>query len=299
VPLPSVADLERLLATAESAIRRQLLTAFLRIRRGLPLNELERAIVTQNLNEALDTVGLEPALNALSQTQVLTDAVREAGWYDGLRGLPRAVLQRPMVELSLGANATANPDALEAIRRQNLTRITAITEETRSAIRQALTTGLQRGTPPRELARQLRDVVGLNTRQAAAVEAFRVRLTAQGRDPAQLERMVDRYSRRQLTVRTEAIARTETMAALAEGKRAQWDRLQREGVIQADEWETVFVTAEDERVCPICAPLDGQRDPIGRGPQPPLHPLCRCDRQLTLAGFRAGEKRNRFRRVAA
>ena len=39
-----------------------------------------------------------------------------------------------------------------------------------------------------------------------------------------------------------------------------------------------WVTANDERTCPECAPLDGATWPLDEGPQPPLHANCRCER---------------------
>ena len=43
-------------------------------------------------------------------------------------------------------------------------------------------------------------------------------------------------------------------------------------------WE-VWFTVRDERVCPECGPLHGQRFQRGHGPQPPLHTSCRCIRR--------------------
>ncbi|HEX3723280.1 MAG TPA: hypothetical protein VHV31_10840 [Nitrolancea sp.] len=45
-------------------------------------------------------------------------------------------------------------------------------------------------------------------------------------------------------------------------------------VVTYEQW----ATAEDERVCPECAPLDGAWFQVGFGPQPPLHDHCRCYR---------------------
>ena len=39
-----------------------------------------------------------------------------------------------------------------------------------------------------------------------------------------------------------------------------------------------WVTADDERTCPVCAPLHGQIFAAGEGPIPPLHRSCRCRR---------------------
>ena len=45
-------------------------------------------------------------------------------------------------------------------------------------------------------------------------------------------------------------------------------------------WYDQWYTAEDERVCPECAPLDGQWFEQGSGPAPPLHDNCRCERRV-------------------
>jgi len=54
------------------------------------------------------------------------------------------------------------------------------------------------------------------------------------------------------------------------------------------------VTAEDEKVCPVCAPLDGKIKKDGgwmsKGTlieRPPAHPNCRCQTvvELTKRGF--------------
>lgn len=37
-----------------------------------------------------------------------------------------------------------------------------------------------------------------------------------------------------------------------------------------------WLTARDERVCPICAPRDGKRYPLDTQERPPIHPQCRC-----------------------
>lgn len=74
--------------------------------------------------------------------------------------------------------------------------------------------------------------------------------------------------------RAELIASTEVTRAYAEGNRIAY---RESGVV--DEWE--WRTAADERVCPICGPLDGKQrrlnEPFDIGINaPPAHPRCRC-----------------------
>lgn len=47
--------------------------------------------------------------------------------------------------------------------------------------------------------------------------------------------------------------------------------------LEAEIW-TRWETASDEKVCPICGPYTGHTWKQTEGPQPPLHPNCRCQR---------------------
>ena len=47
--------------------------------------------------------------------------------------------------------------------------------------------------------------------------------------------------------------------------------------LEAEVW-TRWETASDEKVCPICGPYAGHVWKKDDGPQPPLHPNCRCQR---------------------
>lgn len=74
--------------------------------------------------------------------------------------------------------------------------------------------------------------------------------------------------------RARLIAQTETTRAATEGSVRGFEQ---SGVVQQGEW----VTVRDERVCPQCGPLHGQRAPLrgqfsGGQSYPPAHPGCRC-----------------------
>ena len=74
-------------------------------------------------------------------------------------------------------------------------------------------------------------------------------------------------------VRSELIAATEVTRAFHEGNVAAWEQ---SGVVQRERWET----ANDELVCEVCGPLDGEEVELGGsfpgGVTPPAHPGCRC-----------------------
>jgi len=75
-------------------------------------------------------------------------------------------------------------------------------------------------------------------------------------------------------IRAEMIARTEVTRAAVEGERALVRELEKEGIRMVEVW----LTRNDELVCPICAPRNGKYENDGwtRNDGPPAHPRCRC-----------------------
>ena len=141
---------------------------------------------------------------------------------------------------------------------------------------------------PRQIARGLRDVIGLTERQAGWVENFRNKqinermLDGMTFDQAYeaSERATDRYHRRVHRNRTETIARTEILRSVNEGRNQAWNQGVEEGWITPDEWRREWSTEIDGRQCSICGPLNetqvGFRESFPQG-DPPIHPNCRCD----------------------
>ena len=147
---------------------------------------------------------------------------------------------------------------------------------------------------PREVARGLRDVVGLTTQQSGWVRNFRDneinRIMATGKTFDQAftasEKATDRYHNKIHKYRTETIARTEILRASNEGRRQAWDQGVDEGFIDPDTTLKEWSTELDGRECEICAPLDGTQvkfnEEFPEG-DPPIHPNCRCDVLLVEA----------------
>ena len=74
--------------------------------------------------------------------------------------------------------------------------------------------------------------------------------------------------------RAQRIAVTEVTRAYVEGSRIAADEVIEQGIKMIEIWHT----DNDDLVCELCGPLDGE--PVGiawdRGMGPPLHPNCRC-----------------------
>jgi len=139
---------------------------------------------------------------------------------------------------------------------------------------------------PQELGRILRPIIGLTPKQATAVQRFRDSLIVEGVSMQQVEKQTLRYATQLHRFRAERIARTELALAYNHGQYEAIRQAQEQGIIQGKvlkEW----LTADDERVCEFCGPLDGQvigfEETFVTGMKssmttlvPPAHPLCRC-----------------------
>jgi len=95
--------------------------------------------------------------------------------------------------------------------------VTAVNNETRKAIREAIKTGLNQGQSIKEIARDLKPMIGLNQRQHEAVRRLKNKLINAGLPKETIKKRVGRYAEKSLRYRARMIARTETAGALSDG----------------------------------------------------------------------------------
>lgn len=177
----------------------------------------------------------------------------------------------------------ANTAAQRAAERQAASMVTLISEETRAAIRALIVRAISEGIPPYEAARMIRAMVGMNAQQALAAMNYREQLIDSGLSLDRIDLLLERYIAKKVRQRADLIARTEIMDALNDGALEGWKQARADGLLGAGATKEVIVTP-DERLCPVCEPLDGQEQPLdkpfltadGEFMMPPFHPACRC-----------------------
>lgn len=184
----------------------------------------------------------------------------------------------------LGRRPEAGQRAAAWAKTRSASLVREVTDETRAAVRGAVERAVAAGTHPTAAARDVRQIVGLHSRQAAAVSRYRVGLAASGLKPSMVEQRSARYAEQLLRQRAETIARTECFAALNRGRADLWEELVREGVVERGRMVRTWMSARDERTEDVCLALDGQQvgleEPFssieGDIFEPPVHPRCRC-----------------------
>jgi SPP1 gp7 family putative phage head morphogenesis protein len=265
----TVAALTAMLADAEDEVRR----AILRYKSlgSLPDNKLAALEGLKKLQ-----ADIREATSRLHRDQTLlfrktAKASFRQGIYRGIDEFAAAQLPfyRDLTPEGIDKLATrvftiVDTDALDFMTNYNLVLAGDVHRELADGIKRTVMNGVATGKGVEDIARDLGRVV---------------------KDPESFRHAGSKvFSKAQY--RMEVIARTEVLRAHNQGRIKFHDRV---GVRKL-EW----MTMEDERVCPICGPLDGKVYDTGRFPTQPAHPNCRCTSvvawPLVICGGELGAK---------
>lgn len=286
-PAPTLARLEAQLARAARVLEPDTADVFLRaidrVLRAKPLGAIARQLVDGGaLDDLFDELprALQPWADLIEQA-TLTGATQEA---DRLLS-PEYVLDFQLVNersVTYGAERSGSL-------------IRGITSEQRAQVRTIVGRALSRGEHPREAARYIREVVGLDPRSEAAVARMRAQM-AKTLPREQVAARVQEYAGRLRRVRAETIARTEMLTATNKGREATWAEAAAAGYIDRTTAKREWSVGTKEGACPVCRPMHGKRValdepwtlPTGRMVDTPTqaHPRCRCTQLLILPGVR-------------
>lgn len=140
---------------------------------------------------------------------------------------------------------------------------------------------LEHGLNETVMAGRLQQMWALTPHHVDASNRYRRGLQQQDRTAAWVNRMTQRYNNRLLNARLKAISETETLTLFNLGREAQWMRSVKEGILPENTMK-MWITGRDEKVCEVCAPMDGELAALGEVfPDvglyvPAAHPNCRC-----------------------
>ena len=132
-----------------------------------------------------------------------------------------------------------------------------------------------------ELAKKLKDIIGLDERRAAALDNFEAGLREEGLSESVIEARVIRRAEALRRDRAWTIARTETNRALVGGQIETWKQAFRKGLLDKTKMGKLWIVTDDDALCDECEELDGEvvgiDEEFSSGDDgPPLHPNCRC-----------------------
>lgn len=236
------------------------------------------------------TLGVEQRLAEINVSlddlnEILTDAMRSVG---------NRTVSSVGIEMQFDMTM---PDAIEFASQLSGRLITGVEATVRDSIRGVLEQVLQSDMTLQQMRRFVKNRVGLLPAHSQAVTRYFDQLIVDGVDPTRARRLAAEYANRLLNYRADMITRTELAAAQSYGQWAVWKQMQRDGVVPFDSYR-VWLTAQDERTCDLCGPMNLQVAPIDgpwmtpNGPvfvPTDMHPNCRCASGLTFSRGRARE----------
>lgn len=184
-----------------------------------------------------------------------------------------------------------NDRAVRRARANQYELIRGFTDEQRTITRNVVVAGHQRGANPREIARDLRDSIGLTETQEQHVRNYRRALesgdysramgyklrdgradrtmrtlneSGESLSPARIDALTERYRANYVNHRAETIARTEGLRAAHEGSADLMAQAIERGDVTADELETTWHSrARGKRARPDHQAMDEVSTPYG------------------------------------
>lgn len=245
------------------------------------------AIAHRSVDFVVNMLNLDPWYDAQGKLQdelfaELVDAGKRAG-----SKLPK--IQKATISYRFDAD---RPEAAAWAAKEAGSLITEVTQEQIDIVRELVASGAVGLYNPQQIARYVRDSIGVTSRQAGWIRNFRDRTFNQAimdgksfNDAMKVtDTLTDRYARRIHRYRSEMIARTEIMRAANEGRNEAWRQGIQEGFINPGV-KKYWSVEIDGRQCEECVAMGDQYDEAGAIPiteqfiegDPPLHPMCRCD----------------------
>lgn len=182
-----------------------------------------------------------------------------------------------VVDGELGIMAVRDRRPIDWLREHAATRVRYIDESVRAGIRAIVTYAAAHGESASALRDQLVRLLPLLPQHIDTI----ARMRADGASESEIRDAISRYAH----YRALMVARTEVHIGYETARRMEAERASRALRVRiVATWET----ADDEVVCPICGPLDGETIDAGGvfshgEPSPPAHPNCRCTIVYTQA----------------
>lgn len=177
-----------------------------------------------------------------------------------------------------------NPNIIDYINNKSSTMIKYISDSTRKATNRIILDTYLSGYHPDKAAKEIKSVIGLNEKQAKAVDNYINNAIEQGFSEKVAFKQGEKYSEKLLKYRAETIARTEMMEAVNRGYFETVNQGINKLAIPPNKVRKKWITTPDDRTCKHCRPMHGQvraldeyfTSSLEDVLLPPLHPRCRC-----------------------
>lgn len=153
------------------------------------------------------------------------------------------------------------PSVIDAIRQLDTRVMRTLSDQIRDTVRAYVEQGLRQGIGPKELARQLRSIIGLAPHQVEWVEKYTLDLQGQGIPGPKATKMIDAYQRRLIANNAEANARTAALDAQKLGQHLSWQQQVESGEVDGEKLTKRWSGTLDDRERPSHLAMEGNTVP--------------------------------------
>ena len=272
-PSPSSVEVERLaglVQTWTAKIRAEFLDAVKHLAGRIDVDAIAALLRDGRIQEAIAQVDLDLIADGMAP---IAHAVTAATVASGVATAADVISALPALAGAKFSFGVTNPSTIATLQTYEFGLIRQLTDTTRQQVATAIRSGVTAGRNPLDTARDVRAFIGLTDRQAQAVVNFRralqeapneamdrelrdkrfdatlARAAREGAviDPAKIDTMVDRYRQRYLRYRSETIARTESIRAIAFGNIESWRQAIAAGKVAADAVTKRWIYTHDSK----------------------------------------------------
>ena len=305
-------------------VARALKAAIKSLQRSVPIDAVTALIARKDVAGAADAVNLASFKHALREPfERLADVYRAALRLGGEQFNAARATARLRKDSATLSGAPEQPDkfavdlysdrVLAELRAYQDEFIGALTDDMRQKMFDLIVQGVRRNVEPAEIAKQIRDTIGLSDQLARAVVSYRTALEnidaaaleRQLRDesadadvagaiesgtplsPERIDKLVSAYADRALDYRAQMIAQTESTRMSNMGLEAAYQQMIDESAVPSEAVKKHWRVSLDEKTCGQCIELATVYDAglkigelFGEDLCPPLHVNCRCSLEI-------------------
>lgn len=265
------AEVDRLLSNQSKVtaqVRRAFLYAITKLRDRVDIQRIRELIEQGRIDQAISSVNVTLIANGM---QSIGQAASAGAIFAGQHAAA-SLSDLGIGRLNIGFGIT-NPQTINYLRDYEMGLVRGLTRDALASVRLAITNGVTAGRNPLDVARDVRQFIGLTPSQTQAVTNYRAGLESLDRgvlarslrdarfDPTidtaitddaplsedYIDRAVSRYAERYLKYRAETIARTEAMRAVNAGNYQLWNQAASEGSVAADQIVRQWIYTHDAK----------------------------------------------------
>lgn len=258
-------EIDALLKDLEPKLEKAFRQGLENLRDEVDFKAIERAIEQGDFDKAATLINEAVVATALIEYNKLIQDVVQAG------GDIAAKWAKPVLVARLNVTET---HTARFINEYQATRIRQVTEEVQRVVGDIILKGVTDGINPRHIAREIREYIGLTSRQLQAVDNYE-RLLREGDRQAllralrdkrfdrtvinsiankkplteeQIQRMKQRYTERYINYRATTIARTEAIMLVNQGQQFYWEQAIADGKVAEERLRKVWIPTYDGKL---------------------------------------------------